>query len=76
VGEYYRFKNQLWDETSDELRQKLLLQGITNWAQRVTLGHYTADFIESESQAIMENLRKAKFRLPSDPTYHSPQEAG
>ena len=76
VGEYYRFKNQRWDEISDEQRQKLLSQGITNWAQRVTLGHYTADFIESESQAIMENLHKAKFRLPSDPTYHAPREAG
>lgn len=66
VGAYYQSKNRRWDDISEGERQKLLSQGITNWAQRVTLGHYTPEFIESESLAIMENLHMAKFRLPQD----------
>lgn len=32
-------------------------------AQRVTLGHYTEEFISGESKAIVESLNKARFKL-------------
>ncbi len=63
IRAYHRERDEHWNTLPEERRQALLARGITNTAQRVTLGHYTEAFIEGESRAILENLRQARFRL-------------
>jgi nitroreductase len=63
VNTFFLEKNRLWNSLPASRREKLIEQGITNMAQRTTLGHYTAEFIEGESKAIFENLKKAGFKL-------------
>jgi FMN reductase (NADPH) len=59
----YREKDLGWEEMAEERREALEARGIHNMAQRVTLGHYTEEFITGESRAIIESLRKARFKL-------------
>jgi nitroreductase len=63
ITAFYREKDQAWKDLSEESRRELLIQNIRNTAQRVTLGHYTEEFIAGESKAILENLKKASFKL-------------
>ena len=50
----------------EEEQQDLLARDIRNVAQRVTLGHYTKEFIVETSKAIIENLKKSGFRLSDE----------
>jgi nitroreductase len=63
ITAFYREKDQAWKDLSEESRRDLLIQNIRNTAQRVTIGHYTEEFIAGESKAILENLKKASFKL-------------
>jgi len=63
VNAFFLEKNKLWNSLPASRREKLIEQGITNMAQRATLGHYTEEFIAGESKAIFENLKKAGFKL-------------
>ncbi len=60
---YYRDKNKQWDELPQAKREKLREKGIENYAQFVTLGHYTRQFIRSESEKLIANLKRAGFRF-------------
>jgi len=62
----YREKEQAWEALPEEYRRDLVARNIRNTAQRVTVGHYTEEFIAGESKAILENLRKAGFKLTLD----------
>ena len=59
VVDQYRMKRE-------EEQQDLLARDIRNVAQRVTLGHYTKEFIVETSKAIIENLKKSGFRLSDE----------
>ncbi len=54
-----RFENE-WDE---ERRSKFLERGIDNRAKHWTIGHYTEEFTQRESNALLANLKRAGFRL-------------
>jgi FMN reductase (NADPH) len=62
IQRWYRDKDGDWDRLPDALRRVLETQGIHNTAQRVTLGHYTEEFIQQESAGILRNLRDAGFQ--------------
>jgi nitroreductase len=66
VRAFYKGKDQEWEALPEEERQDLLAQGIHNIAQRVTLGHYTKDFVAETTKAVVENLRKSRFRFFSE----------
>jgi nitroreductase len=63
---FYREKDQAWETLSEEYRRDLVARNIRNTAQSVTIGHYTEEFIARESKAILENLKKADFKLTLD----------
>ena len=63
IRAYYRERNTLWDELPQAKREKLCKKGIENYAQFVTLGHYTPEFIRTESKKLIENLKRAGFKL-------------
>ncbi|HXZ97991.1 MAG TPA: nitroreductase family protein, partial [Candidatus Acidoferrum sp.] len=63
---FFREKDEAWKDLPEEFREDLLAQNIRNTAQRVTVGHYTEEFIAGESKAILENLKKARFKLTID----------
>ena len=64
IKAWFKQKDQRWQELPEERRKKFEEQGITNWAQRATIGHYTQEFITGESAAIFHNLVAAQFKLP------------
>ena len=64
IREYFREKDEQWNSIPPERQAELEVKGIHNTAQRVTLGHYSSEFVATRSQLILENVRKAKFRLP------------
>jgi hypothetical protein len=66
IRAFYREKDQAWKDLPEEFRKDLLVQNIQNTAQRVTVGHYTEEFIAGESKAILGNLKKAQFKLTVD----------
>jgi nitroreductase len=66
ITAFYREKDQAWKDLPEESRRDLLARNIRNTAQRVTIGHYTEEFITGESKAILENLKKACFKLTLD----------
>jgi len=63
IRTYYADKDAQWESMDPERRRKLEAKGIHNTAQAVTLGHYTPQFIEGESKHLLENIRRAGFRL-------------
>ena len=63
VHAFFLERNKQWNSLSASRREKLIENGITNMAQRTTLGHYTEEFISGESKAIFENLKKAGFKI-------------
>ncbi|HDL86099.1 MAG TPA: hypothetical protein ENH11_07235 [Candidatus Acetothermia bacterium] len=63
ITDFYRERDAQWDEINQARREKLEEKGITNFAQAVTLGHYTPKFIESESRKLIENIKRAGFHL-------------
>lgn len=67
IRAYYRERNMLWDDLPQAKREKLRKKGIDNYAQSVTLGHYTPEFIRSESEKLIENLKRAGFRFWDEP---------
>jgi nitroreductase len=60
---FFRERDQGWEGLQKELRQRFEERGIRNSAQRVTLGHYTREFIGGESEAVLRNLKRSGFRL-------------
>jgi len=64
---HFADKNRRWEEFPHAKREKLRENGIENYAQFVTLGHYTSEFIRSESEKLIENLRQAGFRFWDKP---------
>jgi nitroreductase len=63
VRAYYDERDQDWFQHSEDWRQEWEAKGIHNTAQRVTVGHYTEAFLTGESRGILDNLRRACFRL-------------
>lgn len=63
IRAYYRERNTLWDDLPQAKREKLRKKGIENYAQFVTLGHYTPEFIRSETEKLIANLKRAGFKL-------------
>ncbi len=55
-----RFEND-WTE---ERRAKLIARGVTNRAQNWTIGHYTKEFTLDQSKGVLDNIKRAGFRLP------------
>ena len=64
IRAWYRHRDDLWNTMHPDRRAKLEKRGIRNYAQTVTLGHYTAEFTEWESAGIVENLRRSGFTFP------------
>ncbi|MCU0486878.1 MAG: nitroreductase family protein [Anaerolineales bacterium] len=63
INTWFKQKDERWLGLSEQARQKFIEQGITNWAQRTTLGHYTAEFIAEDSAGVFRNLSAAQFKL-------------
>ena len=63
IRTWFTQKDARWQALSEETRQKFEAQGITTWAQRTTLGHYTDEFLSGESEGVLRNLLAAKFKL-------------
>jgi FMN reductase (NADPH) len=61
IQRWYQEKNGEWNGLPEALRRVLETQGIHNTAQRVTLGHYTEEFIQQQSAGILRNVRDAGF---------------
>lgn len=62
----YREKDAEWDKLPAERRAALEARGIHNIAQHRTLGHYTREFIGEESKGVIENLKRAGFKLAGE----------
>ena len=54
-----RFKN----EWSEEQRTKFVDRGITNRAQNWTIGHYTEEFTQKQSEGVLANIKRAGFKF-------------
>ncbi len=63
IRAHFHDKNKQWGELPQAKREKLREKGIENYAQFKTLGHYTPEFIRSESEKVIENLKRAGFKL-------------
>jgi nitroreductase len=63
IRAFFQEKDQQWDDLPEDRRKELVARGIENAAQRVTVGHYTKEFIASRSQAILRNIENAGFKL-------------
>ena len=68
IAEWYGEADEAWEdwfvgEISKQQRAKLKDRGVTNRAQHITLARYTEKYIRAQSTSILENLRKAGFRL-------------
>lgn len=67
IRRFFQEKDGAWDQLPEEERGQLQARGIRNTAQRVTVGHYTEEFIRGESEAICANLKRAGLRLTTEP---------
>ncbi len=65
VRTWYRQVDAQWESLPEERKQKLAERGVTNTAQRVTLGHYTEEFLNEEDEGVIDNLARSKFKLKS-----------
>lgn len=63
VRAFYQDRDARWNEMDPERKALLAKRGIHNMAQMITLGHYTKDFVNGQSHAILEQLKKAGFTL-------------
>jgi FMN reductase (NADPH) len=66
ILKFFKAKDRLWDELPENRRKILEAQGITNWAQRTTLGHYTEEFLTEDSRKVIRNLHTARFHLSEE----------
>ncbi|MFC2105515.1 nitroreductase family protein [Candidatus Bipolaricaulota bacterium] len=71
VAAWYREGDEAWrsrfeNEWTDERRAKFTKRGVTNRAQNWTIGHYTEEFTRTRSKGVLDNIRRAGFRLPQD----------
>ncbi len=57
------WKHRFENEWSEEQRAKFIERGVTNRAQNWTIGHYTEEFTRTQSKGVMDNIRRAGFRL-------------
>ncbi len=60
---FFRERDEEWHEMPEDRRRQYQEKGITNVAQRTTVGHYTDQFTANESKAVLDNLKRAKFAL-------------
>jgi nitroreductase len=60
---FYRDKDREWDDLPEEERRELEVQGITNSAQQLTGGFFSAEYVARQSAALLDNLRRAGFKL-------------
>jgi len=63
IRSLYRVMDDRWKSFSEEGRKRFVESGVLNVAQYVTLMHYTEEFIRSESEKLLQNIKKAKFKL-------------
>jgi nitroreductase len=63
IRSFYRDKDREWDELPEEERRELETQGITNMAQELTGGFFSAEYVANQSAALLDNLRRAGFKL-------------
>ncbi len=63
IRSLYQVKDDRWNTFSEEARKRFAERGVLNMAQYVTLMHYSEDFIRSESEKLLQTIRRAKFKL-------------
>jgi nitroreductase len=63
IRAFYRDKDREWDDLPEDERRELEAQGITNMAQELTGGFYSAEHVARESAVLLDNLRRAGFKL-------------
>jgi len=63
IRSLYRVKDGGWKAFSEEDKKRFAKSDVFNVAQYVTLLHYTEDFIRSESEKLLQTIRKTKFKL-------------
>lgn len=66
ICDFYKEKDALWNELNPDRKRTLEEKGIKNFAQAITLGHYTPKFIENESKKLIGNIKRAGFRVLGD----------
>jgi nitroreductase len=63
IRTFFKDKDLQWEKLPENRRKALEAQGIHNWAQRTTLGHYSEAIITADCQKVITNIRAAKFQL-------------
>lgn len=66
VRAFHAERDHSWFERSEEWRSQWIAQGIHNQAQRVTLGHYTQEFLAADSRGALRTLNTADFKLTEE----------
>ncbi|MBD3178079.1 MAG: hypothetical protein GF320_23130, partial [Armatimonadia bacterium] len=67
IEDWYGERYPDWEHSHDEEeRARLEAEGITNWAQRIALGHFSHELLQVESLGLLENLRRAGFNVPTE----------
>ena len=71
IAAWYREGDEAWqqrfeNEWTEERRAKLIELGVTNRAQNWTIGHYTEEFTRNQSRGVLDNIRRAGFRLSQE----------
>jgi len=71
IAAWYQEGDTVWqrcfeNEWTEERRAKLIERGVTNRAQNWTIGHYTEEFTRNQSKGVLDNIRRAGFRLPQE----------
>ena len=63
IKAFYQQREGVWDTVSDELRERLRSQGINSIPQALAVQRFADQVTARRSKGIVENLRRAGFRL-------------
>lgn len=71
IAAWYREGDKAWQQRfendwTEEQRAKLIARGVTNRAQNWTIGHYTEEFTRNQSKGLLDNIKRAGFRLSQE----------
>jgi nitroreductase len=63
IRAFYQDKDREWDDLPEEERREWEACAITNSAQQMTGGFFSAEYVADQSAALLDNLRRAGFKL-------------
>ena len=63
VKAYYAERETVWEKVSDQLKERLSTQGIFSIPQAIAVQKFSDEVTSERSMGILDNLRKAGFKL-------------